>query len=78
LIKATCVLGFIPFFIIFIILWYLKLAVDIKISIYAVIILTIYYFIYDLFGEILRLLQNYLLPPLVILSEAKNLVFTGD
>jgi len=53
LIKATCVLGYSPFFIIFLIVCYWELKIDIKISIYSVIILSIYYFFYDLFGEIL-------------------------
>ncbi len=46
-------MGFAPFFIIFCISWYFEITIDVKMSIYAAIMLSIYYFFYDLFGEIL-------------------------
>lgn len=53
LIKTTCLLGSAPFFAIFWIMWYFDMLIDLKMSIYAAIMLCIYYFFYDLFGEIL-------------------------
>lgn len=53
LIKTTCILGFIPFFIFFLLICIMRLPIDLKISIYATIMLLQYYFFYDLFGEIL-------------------------
>ena len=53
LIRATCILGYFPFFMIFLICWIMGIAINIRISIYVAIILMVYYFFYDLFGEIL-------------------------
>lgn len=53
LIKETCVFGFLLFFSIFIIIGLCNIDISIKIVVYSVILLLIYYFIYDILGELL-------------------------